>query len=190
MREHRSGGTMVNQGIPFVGEKGFYPNWAKGSARWIFQRTLVSVRGMLEGFAELAALDVAVPNQVCRLGSRASWARELVRHRGIASGAGTRPRAACLGSPEMLRRQLQPSLSSGSSGCFESLPQSVILRPCFRVSPGNLGGSGGTFWNARIDSTLRASCLLCALTSLRGVAESDLGNAARWSRPPLIVGST
>jgi hypothetical protein len=45
-----------HQGIPFIGQDGFYPDWAKGSGRWVFQRTLVSVGGMLEVYAGLSAL--------------------------------------------------------------------------------------------------------------------------------------
>jgi hypothetical protein len=55
---------MANSGIPFIGENGFYPNWVKGSGRWAFQRTLISVGGMLEGFAELAALNTAASGEV------------------------------------------------------------------------------------------------------------------------------
>src|SRR5438132_1306344 len=51
------------EGIPFIGQDGFYPRWAKGSARWVFQRTLTSV-GMMAGYAELAAADVPSANQV------------------------------------------------------------------------------------------------------------------------------
>jgi hypothetical protein len=51
-------------GIRFVGEDGFYPAWAQGSGRWIFQRTLISVGGPLEGYAELVAARVRVADSV------------------------------------------------------------------------------------------------------------------------------
>jgi hypothetical protein len=50
-------------GIPFLGQNGFFPPWAKGAGRWVFQRTLVYNSGPL-GFGELAALGVPVANQV------------------------------------------------------------------------------------------------------------------------------
>lgn len=45
-------------GISFIGQDGFYPEWVKGAGRWVFQRTLVSVGGFLENYAELAAKRV------------------------------------------------------------------------------------------------------------------------------------
>lgn len=51
------------EGIPFIGQNGFYPRWAKGSSRWLFQRTLTSV-GTMAGYAELAASEVATANQI------------------------------------------------------------------------------------------------------------------------------
>jgi hypothetical protein len=50
-------------GIPFVGQNGFYPPWARGAGRWIFQRTLTTVGPPL-GLGELVALGVAVADQV------------------------------------------------------------------------------------------------------------------------------
>jgi hypothetical protein len=52
------------EGIPFIGQDGFYPPWAKGSARWLFQRTLVSVGGMMSGLAELVAARVPAAQQI------------------------------------------------------------------------------------------------------------------------------
>jgi hypothetical protein len=54
--------TSDQIGIPFVGQNGFYPLWAKGSGRWVFQRTLVTMGSL--GVGELVALDVPVANQV------------------------------------------------------------------------------------------------------------------------------
>src|SRR5882724_11472027 len=51
-------------GISFIGQDGFYPGWAKGSGRWLFQRTLVSVGGMMSGFAELVAARVPSAQQI------------------------------------------------------------------------------------------------------------------------------
>ncbi len=48
-------------GIPFIGENGFYPRWAR-RGDWVFQRTLVSVSSM-HGLAELAAADVSGSQQ-------------------------------------------------------------------------------------------------------------------------------
>lgn len=54
----------MGHGIPFVGERGFYPKWAAGSGRWIFQRTLVSVGGLMAGYAELVASRTPGSDQV------------------------------------------------------------------------------------------------------------------------------
>jgi hypothetical protein len=51
-------------GIPFVGENGFYPIWARGGGRWIFQRTLISVGGLMAGYAEIAAQNVSSADQI------------------------------------------------------------------------------------------------------------------------------
>lgn len=51
-------------GIPFIGEQGFYPTWARGKGRWVFQRTLVSVGGIMAGYAELAAANVPSATQI------------------------------------------------------------------------------------------------------------------------------
>jgi hypothetical protein len=50
-------------GLPFVGENGFYPSWVRGAGRWIFQRTLVGV-GQMAIAAEIAAQRVPSANQV------------------------------------------------------------------------------------------------------------------------------
>src|ERR1700720_590858 len=55
---------QVMAGIPFIGEEGFYPDWAKWSGIWVFQRTLVSVGGFMPGYAELAAARLSVSDQV------------------------------------------------------------------------------------------------------------------------------
>lgn len=94
---------MASRGIPFIGEEGFYPDWAKCSARWVFQRTLVSVSGMLSGFAELAALSVPVSDQVIvwapgRRGLAAWFATAaLHRERGLALEQLARLRLRCYG---------------------------------------------------------------------------------------------
>ena len=81
---------MVGEGIPFVGENGFYPRWIKGSPRWVFQRTLVSIGRM--SLAELVAQNTPVSNEVIvwAPGSRgiASWfaGRTLHREREVALG--------------------------------------------------------------------------------------------------------
>jgi hypothetical protein len=51
-------------GIHFIGENGFYPSWAQGAGRWIFQRTLVSVGGLMSGMAEIAAQNVPGADQI------------------------------------------------------------------------------------------------------------------------------
>ena len=51
-------------GIPFIGENGFYPSWVIRDGRWIFQRTLSSVGGMMEGLAELVAARTPGADQV------------------------------------------------------------------------------------------------------------------------------
>src|SRR5262245_24875927 len=74
-------------GIPFIGQNGFVPAWAKGSGRWVFQRTLVSVEGIHAGLAELVALSVPASNQVI-IWAPSSWSSlrslihsELIRER-------------------------------------------------------------------------------------------------------------
>lgn len=52
------------RGIPFIGQDDYYPPWAKYSGRWVFQRTLVSVGGVMAGFAELSAESVPAAKQV------------------------------------------------------------------------------------------------------------------------------
>jgi hypothetical protein len=51
-------------GIPFIGENDFYPSWVKNRERWVFQRTLVSVGGLMAGYAEMAASQVSIADQV------------------------------------------------------------------------------------------------------------------------------
>src|SRR5216683_5538607 len=50
------------EGIPFIGENGFYPKWAK-RGQWVFQRTLISVASV-PGFAELAAAQIPTADQI------------------------------------------------------------------------------------------------------------------------------
>lgn len=52
------------RGIPFVGENGFYPSWCRGLGRWVFQRTLVSVGGLMSGYAEIVAESTPGSDQV------------------------------------------------------------------------------------------------------------------------------
>ncbi len=54
----------MTSGIPFIGENGYYPRWAKGSGRWVFQRTLISVGGMMAGIAELSAELVSTSKHI------------------------------------------------------------------------------------------------------------------------------
>ncbi len=51
-------------GLPFIGERGFYPAWARGAGRWIFQRTVVVVGQILGGYTRLHASQITVANQV------------------------------------------------------------------------------------------------------------------------------
>jgi len=51
-------------GIPFIGENGYYPRWARGSGRWLFQRTLIVIGQMLGPIAQLRAKEVPVSEQV------------------------------------------------------------------------------------------------------------------------------
>jgi hypothetical protein len=51
-------------GLPFIGEGGFYPSWLKDRPRWVFQRTLVTVGGLMAGYAELVAARTPKANQV------------------------------------------------------------------------------------------------------------------------------
>lgn len=51
-------------GIPFIGESGYYPRWARGSERWVFQRTTIVIGKVGAEMATLHAMDVPVANQV------------------------------------------------------------------------------------------------------------------------------
>ena len=51
-------------GVPFLGERGFYPRWSHGSGRWVFQRTLVLIGPVLGQIALLHAEEVPVSKQV------------------------------------------------------------------------------------------------------------------------------
>ncbi len=51
-------------GIPFIGENGYYPSWARGSRRWLFQRTLIVMGQMLGPIAQLRAMEVPISEQV------------------------------------------------------------------------------------------------------------------------------
>lgn len=53
----------MKAGLSFVGEQGFYPTWASPS-RWVFQRTLISVGGMMAGYAEIEPSQVSVAGQI------------------------------------------------------------------------------------------------------------------------------
>lgn len=51
-------------GIPFIGEYGFYPRWARGSGRWLFQRTGVMI-GQIHGeLGRLEAMQLPVSDQI------------------------------------------------------------------------------------------------------------------------------
>lgn len=39
---------------PFIGQNGFYPAWAKGNERWVIQRVLTTVKGMMATTDEMA----------------------------------------------------------------------------------------------------------------------------------------
>jgi hypothetical protein len=51
-------------GIPFIGENGYYPSWARGSRRWLFQRTVVVVGTTFGDIARLHASSVPVSDQM------------------------------------------------------------------------------------------------------------------------------
>jgi hypothetical protein len=51
-------------GIPFIGEEGYYPEWAGISGRWLFQRTLISVGQILGDIARLHAAQVPEAEQI------------------------------------------------------------------------------------------------------------------------------
>jgi hypothetical protein len=52
------------KGIPFIGEDGFYPTWAVRDGRWVFQRTLTTLGGLMEGYAEMVAARTRGADQV------------------------------------------------------------------------------------------------------------------------------
>ncbi len=103
---------MNDKCVPFIGQNGFCPAWAKGAGRWVFQRTLVSVRG---GVGEIAAAEVpaarevvlwAPPNRsiVYSFGSSA-----LQRERETALHELSRMRLRCYGSDCHLAPQSETS---------------------------------------------------------------------------------
>src|SRR5713101_2655894 len=90
-------------GIPFIGEDGYYPQWARRSGRWVFQRTLV-VTGMIFGdIARLHAMEVAVSDQMIvwapptRLPILGALPSAIHRERQQALGALGRLRLVCYG---------------------------------------------------------------------------------------------
>ncbi len=52
------------QGIPFIGEGGFYPSWARHSGRWLFQRTLIALGGPWGGMGQLHAAQTLAAQQI------------------------------------------------------------------------------------------------------------------------------
>ena len=52
------------KGLPFIGEDGYYPEWARGSGRWLFQRTLIVVGQLLGGIAQMHAAQVPASEQL------------------------------------------------------------------------------------------------------------------------------
>ena len=46
--------------IRFIGENSYYPRWARGSARWVFQHTLVMIDQIMGGIVQLRAMEVLV----------------------------------------------------------------------------------------------------------------------------------
>ena len=97
------GGNLAGRGIPFVGEDGFYPNWTKGSARWVFQRTLTTISGLYEAVAESETFFVPESDKIIvwvpgRRGIVTWFATEsLHRERELALGQLARLRLRCYG---------------------------------------------------------------------------------------------
>ena len=50
-------------GISFIGERGFYPSWARGAARWVFQRTTITIGQIGADMARIHAMEVPVSEQ-------------------------------------------------------------------------------------------------------------------------------
>jgi hypothetical protein len=51
-------------GIPFIGENGYYPRWARGSSRWVFQRTTIIIGQMGAQMASLHSMQVPLSDQI------------------------------------------------------------------------------------------------------------------------------
>jgi len=111
-------------GIPFIGEGGYYPRWARGSGRWVFQRTLIVVGQMLGDIARLRAMQVAVSNQIIvwvpptRLPILSALPSSVHRERQQALGSLERLRLVCYGN-----KCTAPKPGSSSHGM---VPTSVI----------------------------------------------------------------
>ena len=50
-------------GIPFIGEGGYYPHWARRSGRWLFQRTPIVIGQTGADMARFHAVEVPVSDQ-------------------------------------------------------------------------------------------------------------------------------
>ena len=51
-------------GIPFIGEKGYYPRWARGSSHWVFQRTTIIIGQMGAQMASLHSMQAPISDQI------------------------------------------------------------------------------------------------------------------------------
>jgi hypothetical protein len=51
-------------GVPFIGENGFYPRWATGNGRWVFQRTFWDIGPKVDGYAEAVMWRIPSADQV------------------------------------------------------------------------------------------------------------------------------
>ena len=50
-------------GIPFIGERRFYPWWTRGIGRWVFQRTTITIGRIGADMTQIHAMEVPVSNQ-------------------------------------------------------------------------------------------------------------------------------
>ena len=139
-------------GIPFIGEGGYYPHWARRSGRWLFQRTPIVIGQTGADMARFHAVEVPVSDQFVvwapptRLPILGALPSAIHRERQQALDELSRLRLVCYGgkcgAPKPrslpaawhLRRSLRSPASSQTSGCC-SVPHAVqALGPISQAS--------------------------------------------------------
>ena len=96
-------------GIPFIGEGGYYPHWARRSGRWLFQRTPIVIGQTGADMARFHAVEVPVSDQFVvwapptRLPILSALPSAIHRERQQALDELSRLRLVCYGGKVVLR---------------------------------------------------------------------------------------